>query len=146
MQKHFNSNMAKNINIRPFDEATKLKLKIFGECFKEWLPVFIQDRHTEQVYIYDFFAGSGTDIEGSLGSPLILLDEAKGENRKYCIKATKNIAFTFNDVSKKKSIKLQHNIDKYIADCEIQNQCNKCVYEYKVCRSNFKSIFQDNTL
>ncbi len=83
--------MVKNINKNSFDESTKLKLEIFGECFKEWLPVFIHDRHTEQVYIYDFFAGSGTDINGAHGSPLILLEEAKGENKKYCTKADKKM-------------------------------------------------------
>ena len=38
--------MAKNINKKAFDKATKLKLKIFGESFEEWLPVFIHDRYT----------------------------------------------------------------------------------------------------
>jgi len=69
--------MAKDINKNSFDEATKLKLTIFGECFKEWLPVFLHNRYTQSVYIYDFFAGSGTDAEGHNGSPLILLTEAK---------------------------------------------------------------------
>ena len=36
--------MAKNINKSVFDEASKLKLEIFGESFEEWLPVFIYDQ------------------------------------------------------------------------------------------------------
>ena len=84
------------INIA-LDETTKLKLTIFGECFKEWLPVFLHDKHTQSVYIYDFFAGSGTDAEGHPGSPLILLNEAKGEERKYCQKAHKKISFLFTE-------------------------------------------------
>jgi hypothetical protein len=31
--------MRKNINKKPFDEATNKKLEIFGECFREWLPI-----------------------------------------------------------------------------------------------------------
>ncbi len=89
--------MAKDINNHTFDEATKLKLTIFGECFKEWLPVFLHDKYTRAVHIYDFFAGSGTDTSGYLGSPLILLNEAKGEEKKYCQKAEKTISFTYNN-------------------------------------------------
>lgn len=102
--------MVKNINNKPFDESTKLKLKIFGECFKVWLPVFIHDKFTKQVFIYDFFAGSGTDIDGVFGSPLILLEEAKGENKKYCSKAGKKITFIFNENIKKKNIELTKNV------------------------------------
>ena len=57
--------MAKNINKDPFDEATQLKLEIFRECFREWLPVFIHNPTIEKIYSYDFFAGSGTDSEGN---------------------------------------------------------------------------------
>ncbi|MFV0505710.1 MAG: hypothetical protein ACK5L5_03225 [Bacteroidales bacterium] len=73
------------MNKKPFDEASKLKLEIFGECFKEWFPVFMNNRWCEKLYIYDFFAGSGKDSEGNYGSPLVLLDQAKGENNKYCL-------------------------------------------------------------
>ncbi len=77
--------MAKNINKSVFDDSTQLKLGIFGECFEEWLPVFNNDQFTSKVYVFDFFAGSGTDTENNMGSPLILLDKAKGKNRKYGI-------------------------------------------------------------
>jgi len=106
--------MAKNINRKAFDAATKLKLKIFGESFEEWLPVFIHDNYTSNVYIFDFFAGSGTDAENHLGSPLILLDIAKGENRKYCTKANKPIKFFFNEGQTRKSSLLQHNTEAFI--------------------------------
>ena len=99
--------MAKNINKSLFDEASKLKLEIFGESFEEWLPVFIYDKYTTQVSIFDFFAGSGTDIENNLGSPLILLDKAKGEKRKYCSNTNrKPIKFYFNEGKIRKSNEL----------------------------------------
>jgi len=43
--------MSKDINKNPFDEATKLKLEIFGECFREWLPVFIHNPSVDKIYI-----------------------------------------------------------------------------------------------
>ena len=138
--------MAKDINEKPFDEATQLKLKIFGETFQEWFPVFIHDNYTKKVYIYDFFSGSGTDIEGNFGSPLVLLDMAKGENRKYCSKVSKVISFTFNDSVKGKSSELQQNVNNHIAACQKNNRCGECVYKYQVKQSDFRSFFQDDAV
>lgn len=68
----------KDINSEPFPEATMLKLDIFRRCFREWFPVFVHHPSVESIYIYDMFAGSGTDSDGNPGSPLILLEEAVG--------------------------------------------------------------------
>ena len=138
--------MAKNINKKAFDEATKLKLDIFGESFEEWLPVFIHDKYTKEVYIFDFFAGSGTDIEGNLGSPLILLDKAKGEDRKYCSKAQKPIKFFFNEGKVRKSNELQQNTDTFIESCKINNDCSNCIYEYHISNYNFQELFNNPSL
>src|SRR4030042_5729998 len=92
--------MANNFHNKPFDESTKLKLGIFGECFRAWLPVFIHDKFTEQIFIFDFFSGSGMDSDGAFGSSLILLKEAKGEVRKYCANASKKITFFFIEHNK----------------------------------------------
>lgn len=138
--------MAKNINNKEFDEATKLKLKIFGESFEEWLPVFIHDRYTSEVYIFDFFAGSGTDIENNLGSPLILLDKAKGENRKYCSKAQKPIKFFFNEGKIRKSNKLKENTNVFIEKCKIDNNCSDCIYKYHILNYDFQDLFSQPTL
>lgn len=91
----------KDINKQPFSEATKLKLEIFRKCFREWLPVFVYRKGVEQIFIYDMFAGSGTDPEGNPGSPIILLDEA----HQYCQALAKNkrpVIFGFNDKEKEK--------------------------------------------
>ena len=76
--------MAKNINNKAFNCETQLKLDIFRECFREWFPVFLHNPYVSHIYIYDLFAGSGTDAEGKYGSPLILLEEARGEDAKHC--------------------------------------------------------------
>ena len=134
--------MAKNINSKPFDETTQLKLDIFRECFKEWFPVFLHNTWADSVVIYDFFAGSGKDSNGSFGSPLVLLDEAKGENRQFCGKITKPISFSFNESLKNKADELEQNVLEHIKKCEFNNSCGGCVYDYSISQAEFKTIFQ----
>ncbi len=139
--------MAKNINKKAFDEATKLKLKIFGESFEEWLPVFIHAPYITSAYVFDFFAGSGTDTNNNPGSPLILLDKAKGENRKYCSKAIKKpIKFFFNEGQIRKSNELQQNTDAFIEQCKRKNNCSQCVYDYRILNYDFQELFNKPAL
>jgi three-Cys-motif partner protein len=141
--------MAKDINKDRFPEETKLKLKIFAECFREWFPVFIHNPYIKVVYIYDFFAGSGKDTEGTLGSPLILLNEAKGENCKYCMQVRKNnkrIYFAFNEKEKIKQKILVNNVTDFMSNCLTQN-CNadQCIYNYANFRQmEFKDVFKSD--
>jgi len=137
--------MAKDINDEPFNESTKLKLDIFRECFREWFPVFKYDTWTDEVFIFDFFAGSGKDSNGEYGSPLVLLDEAKGENRKFCYNVKKEITFIFNEAIKTKSELLKLNINTHISNCEKECNCGGCVYKKQVYQSDFKQLFNDKT-
>ncbi len=138
--------MAKNINKTVFDEATMLKLDIFGECFEEWLPVFLHSSWYKKLYIFDFFAGSGKDLENNLGSPLVLLDKAKGEERKYCLNAKKEIKFLFNDDKQGKSEELKQNVNQHIEKCKLDNKCNDCIFKYSVENYNFQDIFSDPSI
>lgn len=94
--------MVKDINSKRFSEETRLKLDIFQDCFKEWLPVFIQQPYWRELYIYDFFAGSGYDAEGNPGSPMILLEETVSL-QKSIVEKQKNVILTFNEYEKKKT-------------------------------------------
>lgn len=138
--------MAKNINNKPFKNTTQLKLDIFRECFREWLPVFIHTPWTEKVAIFDFFSGSGTDTKGVLGSPLVLLDEAKGENREFCGKVKKDISFVFNEAKLKKSVELNKNVKDHITNCEKENNCGGCIYDMDVLQYEFKSLFDKKSI
>ena len=135
--------MAKNINKTVFDEATKLKLNLFGECFEEWFPVFLHSPWFKKLYIFDFFAGSGKDLDNNFGSPLILLEKAKGTNRKYCIKVQKEIKFIFNEGEQNKSDELKQNIAQYVRKCEEDNNCSACIYQYRVENYKFHEIFEN---
>ena len=134
--------MSKDINKQEFDASTTLKLDIFRDSFEEWLPVFIHDQYTQGILIMDFFAGSGTDAAGNPGSPLVLLDAAKGEDRRYCKKASeKDIRFFFNESMKGKNKKLEEAVKKHLSDCEQQEQCGGCCYQTFFEQKEFKDIF-----
>lgn len=142
--------MAKNINDEVFDEATLTKLEIFKKCFKEWLPVFIYSDFIEKIYVYDFFAGSGKDIKNNFGSPLILLDTAKGDNLKYCSQIRKNgkeVCFVFNEneptkKSQDKYLLLENNVGSFLKKCYSEN-CKEgnCVYTTYFTNKTFKEGF-----
>jgi three-Cys-motif partner protein len=64
----------KNLHKEPFDDGTLLKLEIFHKYLKEWLPVFLNWKYGPiQINIVDFFAGQGKDINGTPGSPLLII-------------------------------------------------------------------------
>ena len=138
--------MGKDINKSVFDEATKLKLDIFGECFEEWFPVFLHSPWYKKLYVFDFFAGSGKDLENNSGSPLVLLDKAKGTDRKYCINAKKEIKFLFNEGEKDKSEELKQNVAQYIEECKQENNCTDCIYQYRIENYNFQDIFSNASI
>jgi len=61
----------------PFDEGTLTKLDIFEFYLREWLPVFLASTKYswQELHVFDFFAGPGTDPKGQLGSPLRTLKQ-----------------------------------------------------------------------
>lgn len=139
--------MAKNINNDVFSEETKLKLDIFRECFREWFPVFLNSPYITNIYIYDLFAGSGSDIEGTFGSPLILIEEARGDKRQHCehFRTNKqNIAFEFNEFQKRKAKTLESKVKEFFEICKKDCPIDDCPYE-KCCHfkhEDFKNLFQ----
>lgn len=64
----------------PFDADTVTKLEIFETYLEEWLPVFIQTPSRHGIHVYDFFAGPGTDSEGTPGSPLRTVAKLQNAN------------------------------------------------------------------
>lgn len=121
----------KDINKQPFTEATMLKLDIFRRCFREWFPVFVHHPSVKHIFIYDMFAGSGTDSEGNPGSPIILLEEAKGNERQHCVTLANNnkhVVFGFNEKEKEKRELLDKAKDDFFLKCKTECSLEKCVY------------------
>ena len=133
--------MSRDINKTGFSDSTLLKLEIFGECFKAWLPVFIYDRSTPEVFIYDFFAGSGTDNDNNYGSPLVLFNIAKGKDFSYCKNVSKPIRFVFNEKIKSKAETLKKRMDDMLSKCMHTNNCEMCSYTIDVRNEEFQSLF-----
>jgi three-Cys-motif partner protein len=123
--------MDKNFFANKFDDATILKLKIFRQYLREWLPVFMTQRKYGQrqrkhVHIYDFFAGPGKDSAGNPGSPLIIVDEIK----RYCannseLRTNTSVRMVFNDVEKRYIATLQNSVKEVACD----QSC--CEFEFK---------------
>lgn len=141
--------MTKDINSDVFSEETKLKLDIFRKCFREWYPVFLHNQYISHLFVFDFFAGSGKDSEGYLGSPLILLQEAKGNGNKHCKYLSENqkpsVIFRFNEKIENKSRELKQNIEIELKQCSDNCTLNKCLYSnsYYVDSYDFQELIQE---
>lgn len=100
--------MAKDLHDKPFDEGTKAKLAIFRDYLREWLPVFLARENPiwTTINIFDFFAGTGSDVEGTKGTPLIVLDELLPYHQNIKSKGlTVNLYFNEYDKDKCKKLK-----------------------------------------
>ncbi|MBN1437684.1 MAG: three-Cys-motif partner protein TcmP [Sedimentisphaerales bacterium] len=108
--------MAKDIHSEAFPDETKLKLEIFRDYTKQWLPVFLSSRTRSfhSVNIFDFFAGPGRDTEGQPGSPLILLEEVKKYLNDPKLPHAKGVKVRlfYSDSDSKKILRLKEELDK----------------------------------
>lgn len=145
--------MTKDINSSPFDEGTKIKLDIFRRCFREWYPVFVHDLYTTHLFVFDMFAGSGMDTGGAHGSPLILLEEAKGAQYEHCkaLKLSSNkkkVFFIFNEFLKPKYESLTNNVDSFQNKCMEANCCSDCPIKEGIFTRNedFQNLFADKKI
>lgn len=144
--------MAIDIHKKGFDDGTLIKLHILRAYLKEWLPVFTKSKETywDKIYLYDFFAGEGTDIEGNLGSPLIFLDEIKS----HCFEIQKKklkLEFIFNEFSKPKFKKLESLCKSYLQSCRekenaeiycpLNTSDKSCPFSYQLFNDEFKDCF-----
>lgn len=139
----------KDIHKTSFDDGTKIKLHILKEYFKVWLPVFTKKKELfwKDIYIYDFFAGEGTDIDGELGSPLLIIDEIKS----HC-QALKDRGIScnvvFNEFEKSKVDKLNVNLLNQKESCSKEDICpnsnpNSCPFSLEIQNKDFQSFFKE---
>jgi three-Cys-motif partner protein len=146
--------MSTDIHSKAFDDGTQIKLYILREYLKQWLPVFLNRRKTawKKVYIYDFFAGEGSDIKRNIGSPLIILKEL----RPYCnrIRSEKiEVKVVFNEFLQKKSKKLNELCRQHLKECKNDTgslyTCPKfgnnddCVFRLVIENKDFNEFFQE---
>lgn len=136
----------KDINNKPFDEGTLLKLDIFRDCFREWFPVFVHNPAISHIFIYDMFAGSGKDSIGMDGSPLILLNEARGNDKQHCRalsnSQSKRVYFGFNEFDLNKRAALETLLRNNQSLCQ-KNCLQECPYTNSLFfqSEDFKKLF-----
>jgi len=102
--------MAKDINKKPYDEATLTKLDIFEQYLLAWLPVFIQTPYAKNIKICDYCAGSGQDSEGVVGSPLRILQTIE-KYRDSIRQKNFSIDVIFNEAKSGKLDELQNAVN-----------------------------------
>ncbi len=105
--------MAKDLHVTAFDEGTKIKLLLYEEYMKEWLPVFLSPPKPicDVVNIFDFFAGPGSDINDCKGSPLIALDIVQ-EFPSLISGGSPSVHLYFNEKVQRKLRQLKEIIEK----------------------------------
>jgi three-Cys-motif partner protein len=117
--------MAKDLHGTEFDEATNVKLAIYRDYLKEWLPVFLAKEEPiwTTINIFDFFAGPGTDAVGNKGTPLLILDELDAYISHIRNKNLK-VNLYFNEYDKAKAVTLKHHLAAYenLTHCKISVQ------------------------
>jgi three-Cys-motif partner protein len=126
----------KDLHEKPFDEGTITKLEIFENYAKEWLPTFVMGKYKE-IWIFDFFAGTGYDKNSIAGSPIRILQQIRNQIGNIFKQGIK-INVCFNEFDKNKFTLLEETCKKYLSDNpELERAKVNVVYRNK----DFAEIF-----
>lgn len=131
--------MNEDFHDKPFDETTQDKLSIIRGYIREWIPVFLtkpkKNRYYENVAIFDFFSGPGTDSKGNPGSPLIIIEEIDNYLKKHIdqFNTNVNVFLFFNDSNSNKVRILEQNIQKW--------NCPTSPYKINISNQSFISCY-----
>lgn len=125
----------KNLHNEPFDESTIAKLEMFEDYAQEWIPTFVM-RNTPTICIFDFFAGTGYDINGVEGSPIRILQKIKQQVIEIFQRKIK-VKVYLNEFDKKKFELLK----KACADFFIENDHIERAVEIEFFNEDFENLF-----
>ena len=135
--------MNKKFHKKAFDQATQLKLDIFRQYIREWVPVFLSKKFGngaaafKQINLYDYFSGPGTDAKGAFGSPLIIQEEIKAFcAAKSSIKADVPVRMMFNDIEEEFIAELQQHVSR--------NRCEKPCCSVEFSAQPFQDLLSDH--
>ncbi|HEX5155046.1 MAG TPA: three-Cys-motif partner protein TcmP [Parafilimonas sp.] len=125
---------AKNLFDKPFDEGTRIKLGIYKEYFREWLPVFVAKKNPiwKAVQIFDFFAGRGKDKNAEFGSPLIAIDVIQSLNN-HIVQNNIKVTLHLNELDGDSYNALIENVSGLNTDFEI-----------KTYNKHFQAVFDEH--
>lgn len=97
---------------QPYDEGTLSKLELFEKYAEAWIPTFVMSSYSD-IYIYDFFAGTGRDSNGVPGSAIRLLRQIKNQAGNIFQTETK-IHLVLNELDVDKFATLRSHCEEYI--------------------------------
>lgn len=125
----------KNLHDEPFDESTIAKLEIFEDYAQAWIPTFVM-QGISTICIFDFFAGTGYDINGVAGSPIRILQKVKEQVIPIFQRKVKVIVY-LNEFDSKKF----ESLKKACADYLKENDHVGRAVEIKYYNENFEDLF-----
>lgn len=125
----------KNLHDEPFDESTIAKLEIFEDYAQAWIPTFVM-QGVSTICIFDFFAGTGYDINGVAGSPIRILQKVKEQVIPIFQRKVKVIVY-LNEFDSKKI----ESLKKACADYLKENDHVGRAVEIKYYKENFEDLF-----
>ena len=129
-----------DLHSKPFDEGTIAKLEIFEQYAEAWIPTFVM-QGIEQIYIFDFFAGTGYDKNGIKGSPIRVLDVIK-RNIGYIFQKQVKINVCFNEFEpNKKSQKKYESLKKACDEYLVDNKKVASVINLELINEDFEILF-----
>lgn len=126
----------KDIHKKPFDEGTIVKLDLFYNYLKNWLPVFIESGN-KKIQIFDFFAGPGYDLNGVKGSPIRIIDIVDVYSKKIREKKQK-ISVFLNELENDKMDILKKYVVSRISESNLSD-----ILDINFSNKNFKEIFNE---
>lgn len=129
-----------DLHSKPFDEGTIAKLEIFEDYAEAWIPTFVMNG-IKNVYIFDFFAGTGYDKNGIKGSPIRLLEKIL-KHIDIIVQKEVKIHVYFNEFEPNK--KSQPKFDLLKQSCSgflEKNSVIKSVCEINYCNEDFETLF-----
>lgn len=129
-----------DLHSKPFDEGTIAKLEIFEDYAEAWIPTFVM-KGVENIYIFDFFAGTGYDKNNVKGSPIRLLEKIN----KYLgiiFKKKVKIHIYFNEFEPNKKSQPKFELLKEACNEFIEkNNAIRRACEIVFCNEDFETLF-----
>lgn len=134
---------AKDLHAKAFDETTITKLEIFEDYAEAWIPTFVMGGYSE-IHVFDFFAGTGYDVNNVAGSPIRLLSKIKMHVGNIFQKKTK-VHVYLNEFKSNKYQLLVNSCEEYLKDNPDLNRAITLHYrnlDFDVCFSEWIQIIK----
>lgn len=92
-----------------FEIHTQIKLEIYNEYLKRYLPILLQAGSVESIYIYDMFCGKGFTSGGQKGSAVLGIEEVIDSVSR--IGSRKKVHICLSDSDKDNCLELQQIVN-----------------------------------